>query len=199
MPDFQLIPANFSFRTNKDTGEKRPTVEVNVPVPSAEGIAQALVHEDPKVVALVVETIQGLVISHVRSYVDEDKDFNQETLDKLVAEGKFTLEALANLPKSERNVLTKEELEAFAKAYIAVMPELTGKSVERVTAAAGLYVERYKRAAGDNAVLEILKQQLEVFINNAPEEVVLEHSKALTYLSNKVDELLSVKVTAEAL
>lgn len=191
------VDTDFNFRT-KD-GLKRATVTVSHELPSTEGILEMLAGEDPKVVDLITSTIQSLVVSHLRGYVDADLEFDQAKCDALAAEGKLTIQAIANLPKSERSMLTKEDLEAFAKDYIAIMPGVTGKSVEKVSAAAGLFVERYKRVAGDNSVLAVLQDQLSVFVENAGEEALTKHEKALSYLIAKVEELLSVKVTADAL
>lgn len=191
------IQTDFNFRT-KD-GIKRPTVTVEYDVPNIEGIAELLTSEDPKVVSLVTEAVQGLLTSHIRGYIDADQDFDQAKLDALVADGKISISAIANLPKSERSMLTKEDLEAFARDYIAIMPGVTGKSVERVTAAASLFIERYKRAAGDNQVLAVLQEQLAVFVDAADQEVIERHARAIEFLSNKVAELLSIKVTADAL
>lgn len=191
------VQSDFSFRT-KD-GIKRPTVSVEYDAPDVNGVADLLTSSDPKVVALVVETVQGLLTSHIRGFVDADLEFDQAKLDALVADGKVSIEAIANLPKSERSMLTKDDLEAFARDYIAIMPEATGKSVERVTAAAGLFVERYKRAAGDNQVLAVLQEQLATFVEAADEDTLATHARAIDYLANKVAELMSVKVTADAL
>lgn len=188
---------DFNFRT-KD-GIKRPTVTIVHEVPSAEELASLLVSGDKKVVDLLASAANAIIIGHIRGYVDADADFDQAKYDALASDGKFTIEAIASLPKSERSMLTKEDLEAFAKDYIAVMPGATGKSVEKVTAAASLFVERYRRVAGDNAVLAVLQDQLSTFVDAAGEEVLAKHERAITFLVNKVEELLSVKVTADAL
>lgn len=197
MSNASRLTTDFNFRT-KD-GVKRPTVTLEYNVPNAEGVAELLVSEDAKVVALVVEVVGALLTSHIRGYVDADMDFDQAKLDALISEGKVSIATIANLPKSERSMLTKEDLEAFAADYVAIMPGVTGKPVEKVQAAAGLFIERYKRAAGDQDVLAVLKGQLGVFIDNAGEEVLTKHERAITFLANKVDELMSVKVTADAL
>lgn len=197
MSNITKVATDFNFRT-KD-GYKRPTVTVEYEVPSAEGIIALLQSEDKKVVELVESTVQSVITSYIRGFVDGDVEFDQAKLDALVAEGKVSIETIANLPKSERSVLTKEELEAFAADYIAVMPAITGKAPQKVAAAAGLFVERFKRAAGDNAVLSILQEQLGVFVENAGEELLAKHEKAITYLAAKVEELLSIKVTADVL
>jgi hypothetical protein len=197
MSNSKSLNVDFNFRT-KD-GYKRPTVSLEVPVPTAEGVAELLVHEDAKVVCLVVDTVAAVLTSYVRGFVDADADFDQAKLEALIADGKVSIETIANLPKSERSMLTKEDLEGFAKDYISIMPEATGKSIEKVTAAAGLFIERYKRAAGDNEVLTVLRDQLAVFIDHATPDMLETHERAISYLATKVEELLSIKVTADAL
>lgn len=191
------VASEFHFRTKK--GYKRPTVSVEYPAPDADGIKALLDSDDPKVVNLVTETVQDLLKNHIRSYVDNDLDFDQEKLDKLIEEGKISIPHIAHIPKADRNVLSKDDLEQFAQDYIEIMPELTGKDEARVKAAATLFVERFKRAAGDNDVLKVLQDQLSTFVEGAPEDVVERNERVITWASNKLDELLSIKVTADAL
>lgn len=188
---------NFNFRT-KD-GIKRPTVTVEGILPTTEGLIAILQGEDDKQKQLIHDLVASAVQGHIRTFVEADENFGQDQYNELFANGKVDVAALANLPKSERNTLSKEQLEEFAKDYIQYMPEITGKDVKRITSAAGLFVERYKRVAGDNAVLAVLQEQLGVFVENAPEEVTSKHERAIGYLAEKVEELLSVKITADAL
>lgn len=193
----RLAELTFNFRT-KD-GIKRPTVTVEGVLPTTEGLIQILQGDDEKQKELLHYLVGSAIQGHVRSFVEADEDFGQDAYNALLEGGKVDFAALANLPKSERNTLSKEQLEEFAKDYIQYMPEITGKEVKKVQAAAGLFVERYKRVAGDNAVLAVLQEQLGVFVENAPEEVTSKHDRAIGYLAEKVEELLSVKITADAL
>lgn len=189
------VTLDFHFRT-KD-GYKRPSVSVSMEALTVEQVANYL--NDEKVGALIIDTLTGVISSHVRGYVESDLDFDQAKFDELVAKGETTLEFIASIPKADRNVLSKEDLESFAKDYIQYMPEITGKEVSRVQAAAALFVERFKRAAGDNNVLEILQEQLSIFVDNAPAEVLENHQRVITWAMSKLEELLSIKITADAL
>lgn len=199
MANTTIVSSEFSFRKVKESGYKRPNVSVQFEAPTADGIVTLLQSGEEKTKALVVETIQGLLSSYIRSYVDQDLSFTQATLDGLAGEGKLSLDYLANLPKADRNVLSKEDLEKFAEDYITVMPGITGKPVDRVQAAANLFVERFRRAAGDDTVLKILQDQLMVFAEHAPEEVITRNERVLTWAVSKLEELLSIKITADAL
>lgn len=197
MSNTKRISQDFAFRT-KD-GIKRPTVTVEFDVPTVEGVQALLVSEDPKVVELVTGLVGDLLTGYIRTFVDADDQFDQSKLEELVAAGKVSIEAIANLPKSERNTITKEHLEEFAKDYIEAMVVITGKDIKKVQTAASLFMERFKRVAGENSVLAVLQEQLGVFIEGAGDEVVAKHEKVLSYLASKLEELLSVKVTADAL
>lgn len=197
MSNVANLESSFSFRT-KD-GYKRPTVVVSYDVPNAAGIVELLQGEDAKVVGLITDSVQGLISGYIRGFVDADPEFDQAKLDALIAEGKINLETIANLPKSERNTLSKDDLEQFAKDYVECMPEITGKDKAKVELAAQMFVQRYKPVAGKKDVLEVLAGQLAVFIEHAGDERVERNSKALGYLADKAQELLSIDVTADAL
>lgn len=194
-----------SFRVKKDesTGSetKRPSITLKYPVPTVAGIIDVLSGDpESKVVSMLKETVDGIIYTYLRTnYVDSDLEFSQEKLDALIAEGKVSLDYIANLPRADRSVVSKEDLEAFAKDYVSIMPEITNKPLAKVQAAAVLFVERLKRVAGDNDILRILLQQLQVFVEKAPEAMQKKHEDTLTYLVKKLQELLSVKVTADSL
>lgn len=198
MSGTKLVEKDFSFRQNKD-GYKRPTVSLQIAVPDLEGVANLLSSEDPKVVDLVVGLVQDTLTGYVRKFVEDDVDFDQAKFDALVAEGKISIEAIANLPRSERNTIGKEDLEAFAKAYIEYMPAITGKDIKKVQMAAGLFIERFKRVAGDNSILTVLQEQLGQFVEGVSEETLAQHERVVSYLSTKLEELLSLEVSADAL
>lgn len=199
MSNVANLESSFSFRTQKETGYKRPTVVVAYDVPNAAGIVELLQSDDQKVVTLVTDTVQGLITSYVRSFVDADPEFDQAKLDELVAKGLINLQTIANLPKSERNTISKDDLEQFAKDYVEIMPGVTGKEKSRVELAASMFVQRYKPVAGKKDVLETLAGQLGIFVENASEEVMERNAKVVNYLADKAQELLSIDVTADAL
>lgn len=193
------VTFDYYFRTQKDSGYKRPSLSINAKVPNAFGIIELLHSEDDKVVSLITDTVQGIISNHIKGYVDNDLEFSQEALDALVAEGKVSLEHIAHIPKADRNVMSKEDLEQFATDYLTFMPEITGKDKARVQAAASLFVERFKRATGDNQVLQILQEQLNVFVEGVDAEVIERNEKVITWAAAKLEELLSIKITADAL
>lgn len=194
----QRIENTYNFRTKEINGEKvqRAPVSLMMELPEVEDIIDYCNSEDPKVRDLAVSTIRSVILSHVKGFVDDNESFCQESYDGLLAEGVVTFEAIANLPKADRNQVTKAELEAFAESYIAVMPELTGKSVEKVSAAAALFVERFRRCAGEVGVLEILAGQLGIY---AESDAAAAHERAVSSLADKLADLMSSTIDADAL
>lgn len=192
--------AKFNFRENKDTKVKRPSVELDVPAIGVAEIAGYLSSEDAKTVLLVVDTVQNVLTSYIRStYVDQDETFDQTKLDALIAEGKIGLEVIANLPRSERNALTNAELEEFSKVYFKLSQELLGKTEGQATMAAVVFNSRIKKIAGNPGALNKIAGDLGNFLEKADGAVLEEHSKALDYLTTKVDEYLKEDITAESL
>lgn len=191
--------ASFAFRANKETGIKRPAVEITIEAPDSAEIISLLQSTDPADLStqtMVLEEITGIITSHLRSFVEDDPEFCQDTYDELYAEGKTSLNHIANLPRAERNVLSKEDLEAFAADYILVMPEITGKEVSRVRLTAELVVEKFKRISGDQASLEIVKNNLILFAEKAPEAMVETHARVLNWAFAKLASFQEVKVEA---
>lgn len=191
--------AKFNFRENKATKVKRAAVEIKVPEITVESIAAYLTSEDSKVVSLIVETLQGTLNSYIRSAVEADVDFDQAKLDALIEAGQVGLEAIANLPRSERNTLTNADLEEFGKVYYTLAQELLGKSQAQATAAVAVFGSRVKKIAGNVTALNKIKGDLETFLGLAADEVIEEHVRALTYLTAKIDEYLAEDITADSL
>lgn len=189
----------FNFRENKETKVKRPSVELVVPTVDVPALAAYLSSEDSKVVSLITETIQGVLNSHIRGYVDNDTDFDQAKLDALIAEGKISIEAIANLPRSERNTLTNADLEEFGKVYFKLAQSLLGKTEGQATAAVVVFSSRIKKIAGNPAALEKVENDLSKFLELADQSVVEEHERALNYLIAKIAEYKAEDITEDSL
>lgn len=189
----------FNYRENKETKVKRPSVELEVPEITDSAVAGYLTSEVPKVKEFTLSALQDVLNSYIRSFVDAKEDFTQADLDALIAEGKIGFEALANLPRSERNTLTNDELGEFAKVYYTLSQELLGKNESQATMAVVVINSRIKKIAGLVPALQKVKGDLEKFIEVADDAVVTEHAKALQYLTAKIDEYLSEDITADSL
>lgn len=192
-------PVKFNFRENKETKVKRPALELVVPKITTDAVANYLMSEDTKVVSLVLETLQGVINGHVRSYVDSDENFSQEALQVLVDEGKISFEAIANLPRAERSAVTNADLEEFSKVYFKLSQTLLGKSEPQASAAVVVFNSRIKKIAGNPAALAKVESDLAKFLELADQEVISEHERALNYLISKIADYKAEDITEDSL
>lgn len=198
--DTQVAEVDFSFRKNRETGLKRETVSLQIPVPTSSAIVEILQDqsdEGKKTRAVIMDAVHAIVTGYVRSKVDQDDNFNQDTLNGMTDD--ITLSKIANLPRSERSTVSKEELEQFAATYIALMPELSGISKGGAETAGNIFIARIRTATGNDAVLTKLQERLQEFVEKAPDDVIAEHSNAVTYLLGRLEEALGINYDANAL
>lgn len=172
----------FKFRFKKDKlDNQRPTVEVNGPVPSVEGIVDILTRGDKKEVELLFDALQDVVRGAVAGDVSDDEKYSQATLDSAMvtikvpnADGKtFTEETvpkyswrgIAYQPREDRRAsnIPAEDWEKFAQDYIAIMPGITGKDVEAITNATVVYLKKFSIVKTNKPVLSKLKDQLALY------------------------------------
>lgn len=160
----------FNFRKDK-LGNKRPSVELKLPVPSVEGIA-AIFTKGGKELELLMETVADVVRAQAAEIVGEIESISQDSFPM----DKISWSFIANMPKEDRrsSAIAAEVWEGFAKDYIAVMPALTGKSVEAVTNATIVYLKKFAIIKTDKKSLAKLKDQLAIYSETPNAEQYLE-------------------------
>lgn len=200
------FPQKQKFRFNKDdTGFQRPAVEVEVPVPSYNGLVQILSNaETPvgkKAFDLLQQAAAQVIIGELRSYVADNANASQDT----IPWDKFTFEAIAQIPQGIRGVsaIAKELWEKFAKAYVAVMPALTNSSPEIAAARVSVMVQKFRPLTGNpdrKKIIENLMATLAIFVDSSAPDME-EFSPILEFLTKKADELKAEDtiVTSDAL
>ena len=185
---------DFSFHFKKDKlGNKRPSVELKLPVPSVEGIV-AILEKGGKELELLQDAIYDVIRSQAAAIVSDDEKASQATFDT----SKILWTAIANMPKADRrsSAIDTAVWEAFAKDYIDVMPGVTGKSAEAVTNATVVYLKKFSMVKTNKDVLSKLKDQLGLYLEHSKnadqfaEILDLLVSKADSYLSANDVELL---------
>jgi hypothetical protein len=180
----------FSFKTDKETGFKRPTVELRLPVLSVEGIVDILQNGDsrPKELELLLEVLSDAVYAQARTLVNDKEDITQENfpLDKV------SWAAIANMPKAERRGggIAKETWEDFAADYIAVMPQATGKTAEQVGLAAKLLTLKFAPVKTQKPVINMLQGQLGIYLNVTQRGE--EFAECIEFLNKKAETLLTM-------
>ena len=181
-------PAIFRFKKDK-LGTKRPNVEISLPVPSVEGLANILMKgstpEGKKSLELLLDCVFDQVRSVAAGIVADKEDINAENFPY----ASVLWDAIANMPKADRRTGPDQAVwEAFAKDYIAIMPGLTGKSVEAVTNATLVYLKKWSMVKTNKKVIGQLKEQLALYANNSKEAENFE--EILTLLVEKADAYL---------
>lgn len=175
----------FHFKKN-ELGDRRPTVELTIPVLSYAGVINVLEKGSPKEIDMLLEAVAEVVVSQARSFVNDQEDISQENFpfDKL------TWEFIANMPKAERRGggISKEIWEEFGKDYATVMPGVTGKTAEHVGNAVKLYLTKFTSIKSNKPVLNKLKDQLGIYIEHTQNGE--DFAQCVEFLLNKVEVLL---------
>ena len=176
----------FHFKKNVELGIKRPSVELNLPVPSVEGLI-AIIQAGGKGLELLQEAATSIVYEQARSIVNEKEDINQDNfpLDQV------TWDFIASIPPKERRGggIPKETWEEFATDYIAVMPAVTGKTAEQVGNAAKILLNKFSAVKTQKPVLKLLKEQLALYITSTSNAETF--ADCVEFLNNKADTLLA--------
>lgn len=194
-PLLDTKPTKFHFKSmeDKETGlkTKRPTVEINLVVPSVEGIIE-IIQTGGKSLELLQEAVESVVQSRAREIINEKEDITEDNFPY----EELLWEKIANLPKAERRGggIAKETWEEFAADYIQVMPAVTGKSAEQVANAAKIFLNKFAAVKTNKPVLKLLKDQLAIYINNSSSAE--SYSDCIDFLNNKADNLINMDESA---
>lgn len=177
---------DFTFRFKKDKiGNKRANVELKLPVPSPEGLAEILT-TGGKGLELLQDIVADFVKSQASDFVSDNESISQDTFPF----DKIDFQYIANLPKEDRRsaAIPAEQWEAFGKDYMAVMPTLTGKSTEAVGTALEIYVKKMAPVKSNKKVLAKLKEQLSIYSETPNAE---QFEDVLTLLVRRADAYLA--------
>ncbi len=180
----------FSFRKD-DLGNKRPTVELKLPVPSVEGLI-AIMNTGGKQLDLLLSAAADVIIAQARSILND----NESMIGENFPFEQCSWSAIANMPESEKRGrgIAKEVWEAFAKDYIEVMPSITGKTADQVGLAAKLFLNKYSAIKTQKPVINKLREQLAIYANNSSNaEQFLD---CIKFLDEKAETLLQADETA---
>lgn len=190
-PAVSLVEMKFRFKKDK-MGNQRPTVELkNVPVPN-ENYVITILEKGGKELKLLLEVMAGTVRSAAAAIVSDDEKI---TADNFPME-KVSWEAIANQERAERATISQETWEAFAKEYLEIMPALTNKTPEQLGNAIQVYLKKFAIIKTNKKVLEKLKEQLTIFVENTKngedfaDIIELLQGKLELYLNSNDVELL---------
>ena len=186
-----MTEVSYFFKKDK-LGVKRDTVKLNIPFVTIDGLVEAL--SDEKQQAYLLSIINDSIYQAGKWQVgDENKPVNkQEELDL----SKLTLEALANMPPSERRGggIAKEVWEEFGKDYAAVMQPLTGKTTDQIDNAVALLLKKFQPVKSNKRVLAHLKSQLNMWF--AATQAAEDFKECFEFLDAKAQTFLDADEAA---
>lgn len=185
--DNTIDQKDFTFHFKKDKlGNKRPSVELKLPVPSVEGIIDIL-NKGGKELELLQDAIYDVIRSQAASIVSDDEKISQATFPS----AQVLWSAIANMPKADRrsSSIDASVWEAFAKDYIDTMPGVTGKTVEAVTNATVVYLKKFSIVKTNKDVIGKLKDQLALYMEHSKN--VEQFGEILELLVSKADSYLN--------
>ena len=170
---------NFKKRTIKDEngaviGEiaKKPSIEVEIPVLSAEGIASILTSGPSKESEVILDAVNFMFYQAARQQFDDVIENLANPDDEVKATDlnfdRLQLSYLANLPPATRggSSISEDEWNFFFQDYLAVMVAATGKEERRIAN----QIEHFKkpnRCKANQAVLEVLVDQLSIYVSKS--------------------------------
>jgi hypothetical protein len=185
----------FKFRFKKDDlGNQRPSVTLNLPVPSVEGIIEIL-QKGGKGLEFLLEVCADTVRGAAVGFVQENEQINQENFPV----AKILWDAIANAPRAERKTIAEEVWVGFAKDYLEIMPGVTGKKNEQLQLAIDVYLKKLNPVKTNKEILKKLKAQFDMWVANTKSEefaeiVELLNGKFETYLKADDVELLAANL-----
>lgn len=160
-PVVSLVEMKFRFKKDK-LGNQRPTVELkSVPIPN-ENYVITILERGGKELKLLLEVMAGAVRNAAASIVSDDEKITAENFPM----DKVSWEAIATQERVERATISTETWEAFAKEYLEIMPALTNKNPEQLGNAVQVYLKKFVIIKTNKKVLEKLKEQLTIFVEN---------------------------------
>lgn len=168
--------------------QARPPLKLIVPVPTWDGIIDAL--QDEKQKDFILDVIGDVVREAVRQQVSDET--NPVMSQDQIKFEMLTLQYLANLPKSERTGrgIPKETWAEWVEDYIATIIETTGGSAEKVGNQAKIfYPGRLQTVKTTKNVLTFLRNQLDKWA--ATSQNAETYSDIYEFLKKKADEFLS--------
>lgn len=192
-------PFSFNFRKTKDpeTGveTKRETVEVNLPVPSVEGIVKML-ENGGKELEQLQSAVESTMVEFVRSLLNDDATLTSANfpIDKV------TWEAIANQPETERKGrgIAKEVWDGFFESYLESMPAIIGKPVDTVKKQVSHLTNKFqilKTHERKNELLPKFIEMLTLYVNACPDAE--QYSAPIEFLIKRAEDFMNIDKSAD--
>lgn len=188
----KVVNIDFNFRQKDKTTPKRNTVSVPVTIPSLDQLFTKCM-ESAKDASYLLSIVQDAISDHVRQVLYDNP---------AIVTGQFpvdqaTWEAMVAVPPSERAIhgIAKETWAAFKADYLACMPGILGKELEKVQTAADHLHAKFEKCRTKKKVIEKLREYLAIYAEHAPNAE--QYFECVAFLDKKAEVLLSADETAE--
>lgn len=176
----------FGFRSD-ELGNRRPTVILQLPVPSVEGLV-AIIEKGGPGLNLLLEAAADVVATRARAIVNENDAISQDTFNY----NEVSWDELAKIEPGERRGggIPKETWAEFAADYIAVMPGITGRTLQQIENAVKILLSKFSAYKSNKPVLAVLRDQLGLYINSSPNAE--QYQDCVAALLGKANTLLAL-------
>lgn len=189
---------SFFFRTKQVTNElgekvevKRPTVKLNVPVITLDGVVDLLNAGNPTIIAGLLSVLEDVIYKAAKEQVDDDEQITQEKLDL----SKLSLDYILSLPPSSRSSIapSDEQWKAFEQDYPAVMAAVQpDRTAEQITTARDILLKKLTPVKDKPAIISVLKGYVALWFTNTNKQEEL--ATVFEYLNQRAENLLAAPV-----
>jgi hypothetical protein len=176
----------FNFKTNK-AGYKRPSIKVDIEVPTVHGIADIINSGNVKQIELLLAAVADTVRSQAVSLIADDETVTADNF----PHAKCTWEFISALTKAERETskVSDEQLNSFLETYLEVMTRIGARNRTQLTNAAAIMAKRLTLVKFNKDALGKLQAQLSIF---AEQQEAEQHVEALSFLLKRIDTYLKL-------
>jgi hypothetical protein len=138
----------------------RANFTLQLPYLTKDGVADILASANDKAVDAVLKAVNGVIYQQAKAQVDENSELKDNTSLDLT---KLSWDFISTLSTSELSGSTspsKEVLEAMAADYVAIMPALTGCSMEAAKHVSAIIVQKVGKHKHNEKLLPQLLKRL---------------------------------------
>lgn len=174
---------------------KHPSVKIPLPIPTREELLAIFTApatgegNRASEQAFILSLVDDAFYAQARDQINEFRESNPKATvtANVIDYSKLTINALANMPASERgNKLDDEDMKAFITDYVSVMPQASGKDANKIKAQAGILEKGLRTVKTDKKVLSVMKDLLTMWAANTPN--LEEHQKVYDALNGRIDK-----------
>ena len=186
---------SFFFRTKEEKNQlgetvksKRPTVKLNVPVITLDGVINLINEGNGTKIAGLLSVLEDVIYKQAKEQVDENEAIDQEKLDLT----KLTLDYILTLPPSSRssNAPSEEQWKAFELDYPAVMAAVQpDRTTEQISLARDLFLKKLTPVKDKPQMIKVLQDYIALWFTNSKQQEEL--TTVFEYINNRAEALLA--------